>query len=436
MNQKMRSDNNDCVLFMTAYNLNFPKKALHKSSFHIKRDYKLLMKKYHIEAFATKDMVLTSDGKTHFSCHFDPIRQETEITFRETSDSNGGLKFVNDANMSWVFSLINSSEMLLKNDILELSCFFQIESFLVRMDNRLFQVDSRAYAYGDTFFVVFELIDYKTGKNLKCDEILGVKNHFNLYEITNIRFFNNNYEISCSGKISDIILSNIIEFWGLYNPLSKHGYSYSYVHNFLVFTDKELDVQRYYMDFSGIEHCDTEKRNLSTSKNVEYYSFNMLGLILLHDYSLFSDIINDYLLLESFKTYILLQQTDNYALSKTVSELKEIKTNVQYLLQYPETIVLSSRVQENIKSMDVYQKWETALSFKEAYLQSKLESKKANNALLLNILLYILAFLSGIGSIETISTQFAIPFIPLFVGMIIIFTGFAIWWVLHEKTKK
>ena len=62
------------------------------------------------------------------------------------------------------------------------------------------------------WFIVFEVIDYKTGKPLTKDDVCSIKGNFNLLLVEKYQFFDEEKPISAGTTISKIIYDIVSNF--------------------------------------------------------------------------------------------------------------------------------------------------------------------------------------------------------------------------------
>ena len=90
---------------------------------------------------------------------------------------------------------------------------------------------------------------------------------------------------------------------------------------------------------------------------------------------------------------------------------------------------------ENMKQTNSFKLYDKAIKFKVSYLKIYQEKRKNKNSLLLNILLYILAFISGIGAIPVIHNIFGLSEKWSFVILSVNFIIFGFLWIKSEMKK-
>lgn len=433
---KRYTGSQDLVCFMTAYHVNYKVRKFSFPFFHKEPNPQTLLKKYHISTLATDGFVITPEFIEKYNFFYDPVWQKATMSFIDRKDTDKEDQKRHFDKVRTVYHMYYSAERFLSNDLTKLSRIFEMEPFQVEMNTRVFQVKSLAYDYGGVVFVEFELSDVNTGLPLDANSIIGIRNHLNLHTANRISYFEDKEYQKEHRKICDIIFDNVTGFIAEYTKRKEVVETYLFLHNYLVFSEKNINVTEYATGVSGAIHPNDEIRNLSTSKDIEYYSLNNLGVIIPSSPQQLKDgILFDYLMLESFKMLIFLKQIISYNYSKKLSELRKMDKHINYLLHFPANIVITAQVIENIKAMTVYRQWESALSFKEKCLQTEQDEKKANNGIVLNVLLYILAYIGGIGSVDTICTNFELPFILLFCVLSILFICSGVYWIYHEKKR-
>ena len=115
-------------------------------------------------------------------------------------------------------------------------------------------------------------------------------------------------------------------------------------------------------------------------------------------------------------------------LDKTV----DCKMRIEFLAITGKTPIITLNVINNMKQTNTYKKNEEMLNLKISFLNLTQERRKSRNATLLNILLYLLAFIGGIGTLEVLYNQFCWNFRVMTVILTSIFLGFGGYWTWRE----
>lgn len=424
----------DCVVFMTAYKINESKGKI----FSLKKEKRKenILKQFHIESIVTENKLLTQKGILGYKRNFDPYKQLTTFDF-EIKQKDKTLDDYKDEidNVSWIFNMSHSMELILDDRFFKIPFYITMEQFLVTINDRVLQVDPLAFFMNDMLFINYELIDYKTGVPLKKDEIFGRNNNYNILQTEKICYFNENKFEDKVDKISDIIFNNIS---GCLEKVANNKYqidSFSFVHNLFVVTDKLKNLQKYFLDVLGVNEIEISLKNINNNHAYKYYSQEYMGVVTDIDSNCKQQAFFDCQLLEVMKMYFMLKQIINFDITNnletTIDKQLELE-RITYLTKVP---IITLNAIENMKQTNSFRLYEKAIKFKVSYLKIYQEKRKNKNSLLLNILLYILAFISGIGAIPVIHNIFGLSEKWSFVILSVNFIFFGFLWIKSEMKK-
>ena len=425
----------DTVVFMTAYNINKSTKKLPR----LKRwvGFEQLLKKHHISSFASDNTVVTSKGKVKYTIAHDPIKQSSKCNFT-VEDKNKCLDDFQDdlKGISWLLLLKHSAEKLFDKSLYEVSFCFNMKQFLVTINSQLLQVDPLVFFLNGTVFVSYELIHFDSGIPLKSTEIHNIKSNYNTLPVENLRYFEENGTFASDNRnISQIILNNVYSFL---NELTKFKYtidSFSFLHNTLIITNSQHNILDYIQTVSGAILPDLSLKNLSSTQDYLYYSFDSLGVITPLKSRDVSEILFDVQLLEALKMYLLLHMIIDFEVTETLDKTMDKKMYVERLL-YPASVpIITHNVIENVKSTYSYKKYSAAIDFKINYLKMIQDRRLNANSRLLNILLYILAFMGSVGTLQILEEKFNLSFSIGLTVAGVLFVGFGIYWLINETRK-
>lgn len=70
--------------------------------------------------------------------------------------------------------------LLYDSNCFSVSFVFEMESFLVKIENRTCQIDAWGFLLNGMVIIVYEVLNYETGKNLNVDEIFDPHNNYNM----------------------------------------------------------------------------------------------------------------------------------------------------------------------------------------------------------------------------------------------------------------
>lgn len=431
-NNLSNSKANDCVVFMTAYKFN----TFNKKIFHwIKREkIQNLLSKYHIESFATDNYLYTKKGCLKYIIDFNYYKQSAEFKF-ETYNKNDSFKNYQDEidNISWVLSFKHSLNSLLDKTMFKFSIFITMESFLVSINSRLFQVEPIVFFFNSIAFINFELIDYLTGIPLKKDEIYGRDRNYNIIPIDGVQYFNEKQiTIINKKKISDVIYDNFIKL------LAQFKYeigSFSYLHNLLVISNSIPDIRSYFLNVISLQNLDFKLKNINENGLYKYYSQDYLGVVteMLEENK--QQALFDCQLLEVLKMYFFINQIVTLDIKEKLSEIINNRIYIDYLLFVPKLPIVTLNALDNIKQMTSFKRYKEAIDFKISYLNLLEEQKKNKNSIILNILIYILTFISGISAWQVLQTELGWSFKMSATILTSAFVIFGLFWIIRECKK-
>lgn len=433
---KMKNSTNiqDCIIFMTAYRINEYKK--NKFSFRKTKFTKDILERFHIESIAIGSHIVTQKGILKCEKVFDSQKQLTQFEFKTNRKEESLDDYKNEIdNISWMIRISHSIEVLLNSNAFIATSYITMEPFLITIDNRVLQVDSVAFFLNDLLFVNYELIDYETGVSLEKDEILGRSNNFNILLTEKIRYFNENDFTDKNDKISDIIFYNISSFFEYLSNNKLKYEEFSYIHNIFVMTAQLDNLRKYFLDVLGANDLEIELKNINNNYAYEYYSQEYLGVVTNIDSNCEQQALFDCQLLEAMKMYFLLNQIVNHDIISDLTTTIDRQLEIERLMYLRRIPIITINAIENMKQTNSFRLYDKAIEFKMSYLKFYQDKQRNRNALLLNILLYVLTFMSGIGSIPILQNVFGIPTKPCFIALSIIFVIFGMVWVRYEIKK-
>lgn len=422
---------NDCVVFMTAYHFDTVVKEL--PHWKHKQDFCELFADCHITSISTGDLLRTKKGICKYEISFDPQTQISKFQFDTSGDQ---IDFSDEITQSsWQLSLIHSFELLLNRTSFTLSCFITLDKFLVSIKSRLFQVDPVAFFLNNTLFIEFELIDYQTKAPLKKDEIYGKAHNFNLISVDGMQYFNEDIRSISSKSIPNLILDNILR---CFQQLTHHKYrvdSLSFAHNLLVISNSIDNINTYFADVLGAYGLNQALNNINTNRSFEYYSQEYLGVATAVSHDAYQQALFDCQLLEALKMFFLLNQIVNLDIAQNLTDTANNQLYLEYLSFTTDLPIITLNALRNMKETPTFKRYKEAIEFKVSYLRLQQEQRKNRNGTILNILLYILTFISGIGAWQVFQTELGIPFKYTAIVMTAIFAFLGIAWIVNEKRK-
>lgn len=421
----------DTVVFMTAYSIDDYKKNM----FRLRKKYKFQehLADCHILSFATENVAFTSNTKLKYQVDYNFTNVSSSFKFEVCDSEHKKDDFEDEVKqLGGIVRLTHSLDVLLDKRKFRIPFFVNLESFIVDMASEKYQVDPFAFFLNSHIIICYELINYTTGVPLNKDDIYGRKRNYNIIPADTISYFSDEKEIRANKTISDIIFGNITSFFE--NTMEVQNYSY--VHNILVLSNNIENEKDYFLDVLGVTKMDLCVNNINNNNAYNYYSQEYLGVVNCITDNNFLQALYDCQLLEALKMYILLEQIVTYDNKQTYKETLDSKLNNEILLHLSGVPIITLNAINNIKRTNTYKNYNSSIATKIEFLKLLNERKQNRNSVLLNILLYVLAFAGGIDAIDVLSNKFLLSFNCLFVVFLIVFSLFGVFWWYREKNNK
>lgn len=435
---------NDTVLFISAYNstsYKFTNWILQKirrlSPFSKKEKIQSLLEKHHLSFVATDENIISVEGKANVETCYDYIHQETTFSFKSKNISNNNSDTIPPMkDTRFYMSLRHAQSVLVDERYFTINFTFCLEPFLVWIDGRMYQVDASTFMMNDVLFVIFKIIDYKTGKPLTKDDVGAKAKNYNLLIADKYQFFDENQPTPIAMKISEIVYENIYDFLYELSNKSLAAKEYSFVHDTLVFSNNIKNVSEYFCKLIGIKKPISKIKDISTLDAYRYYPQDGCSVITHIDYDNFDAILYAAIVLEAIKLYIHIFQITNLEDETDIHRTIRNDIYLQNLFCSPNFPIMTYNLLNYIRESESYKKHSEALQLKIAYLSAQNELKKNRNATILNVLLYVISLLGAIGTLDVIEQQFAIPFEYSFIVITILFLLGLIWWIIEYRNNK
>ena len=135
----------------------------------------------------------------------------------------------------------------------------------------MYQIDAGAFMMNSVLFIVFEVINYKTGKPLAKDDVGAKAENYNLLSVEKYQFFDEEKPVEAGMKISEIIYENISEFiWELTNKCYR-SQEYFFVHDTLVFSNNIENISDYFCKLIDTKAPAEPIKDISTVEIYQYY---------------------------------------------------------------------------------------------------------------------------------------------------------------------
>lgn len=423
----------DTVVFMAAYDIH----KIEKHFFRIRRRKKKreLWSQFHIAGFSHNNTYITPYAKCPYTAEYNSLNQVTAFRFEKSLEEyNKEYKNFADEMMSTLY-LQHSAKALLDSTLIKLNTCFNLERFLVVFEDKEYQVDPMAFIMSGSLIVCFELIDFETGVPLEATAIYGRSNNFGIKPIDKIRYFDESEFRDDNRKIADIVFENVYGFLTKSSGNKWEVGNYSYVHNILVLSNRIDKIPDYFQRVLGGKIEDFSVKNISATDAFKFYATEYLGVVT--DIESGEDkhhILNDCMLLEGFKIFVLLKMIIDYEIHHKMDEIIDHQIYAQSQLHPLHVPIITLNVIDNMKKTYSYTRYKQAIEFKMDTLKIYQERKISKNGRLLNILLYILAMLGSAQTLQVLQTELGLPFnISFWVTMAVFIVCGAVWIVRENK---
>ena len=428
------SNINDAVIFMVAYDIrNFKRNFYH---FWEKTKIQDLLKNNHIIGITNDNSIITKNAACRYTVTYNSDRTVNSVDFdlgkkqKLTSELHDE---IND--MLPAIVLKSSAGSLLDKNYIDISWCFNLESFLVKIDSNIFQVDPIAFYMRNSIIVNYELINYKTGKPLNRDDICGRSNNYSLKNVNGVRYFDEVVFSDENRKISDIIFSNIMTF---FEQTTKQKYKlidYTYIHNVLVISNKIDNINDFFCKVIGAQLSNFVVNDISASPSFKYYINECIGVITNVSDDNVNRIMSDIQILEAYKMILHLEMIVDYEVNNKLADIvnNQIYTGVLF---YPGNVpIITLNLINEVKKTPTFIRFKEGVEFKINALNILQTRQKNKNGKLLNILLYILALLSSFQTLSVLESEMALPFEVGFAIICIVFVALGILWYVRENNK-
>lgn len=318
--------------------------------FKKRKKKKELWEQFHIAGISHDNTYITPYAMCKYTAEYNSLNQITTFHFDDDPEKYNEIyeKFT-DEMVSTIY-LQHSVNALLDSTLIRVNICFNIERFLVMFDSKIYQVDPIAFMMNGSLIVNFELIDYETGVPLKLNSIYGRANNFGIKPIEKIKYFNEAEFKEDSRKISDVIFENV---YGFLTETSNNKWevgNYSFVHNILVLSNEIDNVSDYFQHVLGGKIEDFNVKNISATDAFKYYSTEYLGVVTnIENTADKHHILNDCMILESFKIFILLKMIIDYEIHHKLDEVIDHQIYVESQMHPLHVPIVMLNVIDNLK---------------------------------------------------------------------------------------
>ncbi|MBQ8236610.1 MAG: hypothetical protein IJZ39_00440 [Oscillospiraceae bacterium] len=431
--EKDKKEIQDTVVFMTAYNIH--KFKHHFARFWQRNKRKNLLNQFHIAGISHGNAYVSPDAKCKYTVEYDALKQVSAFHFDENivGIKENNPRFVEE--MMTTLSHHHSANALLDCSQVNISMFFNMESFLVMIGSKTLQVDPVAFMMNESLIVNFELIDFDSGVPLGHKAIYGRSNNYGIQPISRIRYFNETEFSDDNRKIADVVFENV---YGFIKRACKGKWepdNFSYVHNILVMSNEIDKVNDYFPKVLGAQLEEFEITNISATDAFRFYSTEYLGVVTQVKSDDINRILFDCMMLESFKVYLLLRMIIDYEVNHKLDSIIDNQIYVESLFYPAQVPIITLNMIGNLKETVSFKRYKQAIDFKVQALRIKYDRQSTSNGRLMNVLLYVLAMLGSAQTLQVLQAEFGLPFNIAFWVVTGLFVVFGIVWVLREYRK-
>lgn len=400
----------DTVLFLSAYNstqykaTNWFLRKLRNVIPHKKKQMQSLLEKHHLSFVATDETITSVDGKMEVTAQYDYVHQATTFSFKSKDSAekeNNASDSLKDS--GFYINLRHAQSILVDERYFKIEFTFWLEPFLVWINGQMYQIDAGAFMMNSVLFIVFEVINYKTGKPLAKDDVGAKAENYNLLSVEKYQFFDEEKPVEAGMKISEIIYENISDY-------------------FCKLIDTKAPAEPI--------------KDISTVEIYQYYPQAGCSVVSDFDCDNFQPILYSAIILESLKLYIHIFQNSN--LENETDLRRSVRNDIylQNLFCSPNLPIETHNLLNYIKESEPYKKHAEALHLKISYLTAQNELKKSRNSAILNVLLYIISLLSAIGTLDVIEAHFGVPFKYSFIIVVTLFILGLFWGIIEYRNHR
>lgn len=421
----------DTVIFLSAYRTTTFTKS--KNPFTRKEDLLELLKKHHITYTLYKSKIISPEGVLSLDTKYDDVSQISSFTFNPVNEK----KSVDDFD-----ELINSTGACIKllhaHSLLADPRYFQIEqiwglqSFVVYIDDDVFQIDPIAFALNGSIIIAYEIINLKTGKPLDKDDTSLKMRNWNLRKIKGYKYFEYESISESAYTIPELIYRNLSDFFSELVGKKFVPDDYWYVHDTLVLSNRIKNVEEYFCGLLGLNKLPTALENISTTANYEFYLQDGASVVVRYRRDDIDTALYNAIVFESIKLYIYLFQIINAEETKDLNKVMRNDLYLENLFFAPKVPVETSNLLRCIYQSQSYQHRKEATKLKISYMTTENEVRKNRNTILLNVLLYIATLLGAISTLDALDTRLNIPFEISIIAVVLFFGLFGVIWGIIE----
>ena len=420
---------NDTIIFMSTYDATTSKSKKLKKSNNITS----LLSKHRIDYIISDDKLISKKGVILLERDYDYVHQSTAYTFKLANQKQNidDFKEIIDSATNYI-GLMHANTVLGDSSYITINLFLCLESFLVYIDDKIYQVDPIVFTVNSYINISFELINYNSGEPIHVNDICGKSSNYNIVIIKGYQYLDEKSTTLSNSKISDLIINNVINFYNNLLGKSPVTYNYSFIHNILILSNDIIDIKKTICDVIGTIELPAPLSNISTTNLYEYYPQDGASILTKYNDEDKRSIMLNGIVLESIKMYIYLSQIINSEITKSVNDVIQNNLFIDNLFYSPRFPIETYNLLEYIHKTKSYQFHQKSTELKISYMTMQNEIRKNRNATLLNFLLYMLSLVGAIGTLEPLEEKLGIPFKYSFCVVLFSFILLGIIWLVIE----
>lgn len=421
----------DCVIFMSAFSVCKYKKTFRP--FQPSVSLGSLFEKYKIDFSVFRGNIITPQGTLSLTLDYDYIKQQSTYHF-EVNNKKHNIDDYRDSlrNFESYFKLVHANSVLADDYLFKIDQYFSFKSFLVYIEDEVYQIDPFIFTIDDTFIIAYEVINYSSGKPLQRNDVCGKIGNFNLLKMRGYQYFHESYSTLSNSTIPKLIFNIMCR---LMEDASKKRYiadDHAYVHNTLVISSNIRYLEQYICKLVSTRELPSPLSNIASTDNYQYYVQDGSSVVTKFNKDNYDTAVYNALILESIKLYIYLFQIINTDIEDDMNKAARNELYLENLFVAPRVPIETSNFLRWIYQSKSFVLRKEASRLKLAYMNAENESKKNRNSVFLNILLYIISLLGTIGTLETLEEKLSVPFNISFYVVISIFAAVGLFWVVNE----
>jgi len=430
---KKNQDIQDKIIFMAAYDVYKLKQKF--PTWSLKKDDKNLLDQFHIKGISHNNTYVSAGKKYDYTVDYDSFKRVSALHFDEMFVEAIEQEPEVEEEVILTLLLQHSAEVLFDSAQVTISTCFNMESFLVRIEGRIYEVDAVAFMMNGSLIVNYELTDYESRIPLGKDDIYGRDNNYGIKKIEQIKYFNEETFSDDNRKISDVIFHNISEAMFKATKNKWEVENFSFAHNTLVISNKAGNISKYMQNVLDAQIENFRQSNISATDEFQLYSIEGLGVVTEIKYEEIINIGCQVILLEAFKMYLLLKMLIDYEVHRELEKIVDNEIYVESLFYPAHVPIITLNVIDNLRDTATFKRYKQAIDFKVQALKVEQERQKTHNGRLMNILLYVLSLMGSAQTLQVLQTELGIAFKISFPIALVIFIVFGIIWICRELKK-